>query len=90
MVALESFYFYIIFLHTPLNETVYQKLKPDFPASCVQLTPKARSVELAPTRDYFDVKMPDVDRNLVPYLDGYDRYLSPRAKGADNLKPSRP
>jgi hypothetical protein len=82
-VAIDSFYFYILFLHTPINEDIFQKIKADFPSSCVRLTPEARAVEVSPVRNYFDVKLPEIGMNESAYLEAYRRYLRPKRKGLE-------
>lgn len=76
-VAIDSFYFYFMFLHAPADDTICETIKRDLPASCVRLTPGTGSVELSPERDYFDVKLHEIGMNRDAYLEAYVRYSKP-------------
>jgi hypothetical protein len=73
-IAIDSFYFWIIFLQTPAIDIVYEEIKPIFP-SAVRLEP-AGSVTLQATRGYFEVKGPSVMIDLDVHVDQYLKYRS--------------
>lgn len=75
-IAIDSFYFYFVFLHVAADDTIYEAIKPDLPASCVRLLPNSDSVELSPARDYLDVKLPEIGMNRAAYLEAHAKYLT--------------
>jgi hypothetical protein len=74
-IAIDSFYFYIMFLDAPGDEAAYGKIAADISPSCVRLTAAAQAVTIQPTRDYLEMKLPEVGMNLDAYLEGYHRFV---------------
>jgi hypothetical protein len=82
MVAIDSFYFFILFLHVPGNEIVYEQVKSAFfPPPHVRLEPAARSIDLQPAGEYFEAKFDQVLTHGDAMVDWYRRYRSKQQKG---------
>jgi hypothetical protein len=75
LVAIESFYFYIIFLHTTLNNDIYSRLRPDFPEWFGRLTPDNAPLRLKPVRDYLALKQDEYRLNAKAYFEWRERHL---------------
>jgi hypothetical protein len=85
-VAIDSFYFYILFLHLPIDDNIFQTIKADFPGECVRLTPAKEAVEIAPVRNYLEVKLPEIGMNQDAYLKAYRKYMRPKEKAHEETK----
>jgi hypothetical protein len=73
-VAIEGYYFYIIFLQTPFSTEIYEKLKQEFRVM-ERLTPDLSSITLLPYRNYLQLKHPEYMLNKNIYYEWRDRYL---------------
>jgi hypothetical protein len=62
-----------------MDDVGFEKIKSEFPASWVRLSPKAKSVEVSPERDYLDVKLPELVMNRDAYFAAYHRYVKKEA-----------
>src|SRR5262249_40341607 len=81
--AIESFYFYIIFLYVPATVEVYDKVRADFADWFGRLTPDVKSIKLRPDRDYFDLKKDEYGLNRHAYYRWRNKYLS---DGGDEIE----
>jgi hypothetical protein len=75
LVAIESFYFYIIFLHTTLDNEIYSRLRADFPEWFGRLTSDNAPFRLKPVRDYLALKQDEYRVNAPAYFEWRERYL---------------
>ncbi|HJS87601.1 MAG TPA: hypothetical protein VJ779_19275 [Acetobacteraceae bacterium] len=71
-VALNSFYFYIVFLHEPLTGAIFNELRPKFPFAR-RLLPDAQSIRLRPGRSYLEVKLAELGAHRDVYRAWHER-----------------
>jgi len=77
-VAINSFYFYIIFLKDSPSEAIIEAIKANLPQQWVRLAPENESVEVHPMRHYLEVKSVEVERNRDLYTKGLQRHSGER------------
>jgi hypothetical protein len=77
-VAINSFYFYIIFLKDSPSEAIIEAIKANLPQQWVRLAPENESVEAHPMRHYLEVKSVEVERNRDLYTKGLQRHSGER------------
>jgi len=85
-VALNSFYFYVVFLHEPLTDAIFAELRREFPFAR-RLLPDPQSAKLRPQRNYLEVKRAEFRAHSNMYRAWHERAA---ASGGPSRKLFRP